>query len=238
MSNDIVGNGMLAKVFEKSYSKGCIFFCSGVSNSLENNPENFNREKILLIDKLASQGDKCFVYFSSILASSQSNDYYRHKWSIENYIIDNSTKYIIMRLPQVAGLTVNNTIFPFFVINIYKKNFIKIIKNSKRTIVDVDDVLKGFDLLYNEGVINEVINFCPSYSFEPIDLANEISWYLNVDLNYKYIDGGTSQECKPSELVRKLGLFSSKDTYIMSIVEKYTSAIISESQKNKNDTKN
>lgn len=228
MDNRIIGNGLLANVFKMSESKDCIFFCSGVSNSAEVNANAFEREKRLLIETLKTQGESCFVYFSSIQSPSKSNPYYQHKFDIEKYIIKHSKKYLILRLPQVAGTTINNTLFPFFISSIHNNRELKIHKNSKRSVIDVEDVLNGFDILHRKKIKNHVLNFCPNFSFKPEEIATAIACYLGVKLRCKYIEGGTEQSCVSSEHVEKLNLFTDKDTYLKDLVRKYTDKIISQ----------
>jgi hypothetical protein len=226
MAVNVVGRGMLARAFGSNDLNECLFFCSGVSNSSEKNINEFEREKNLLIEKMYFHNDKCFVYFSSILSSSRSNEYYNHKFEVEEYISKNSKNYLIIRLPQVAGKVLNNTLFPFLVKSIYSGGILKIFTASKRAIVDVDDIYKGFNLIFKSGVRNKVIDFCPNYSFEPIELAQLISDYLKKDLNVEFIDYESIQECKPSKIVKEFNLFDSKYVYLSKIVSKYTPEII------------
>jgi len=226
MAVNVVGRGMLARAFESNDLNDCLFFCSGVSKSSEKNIKEFEREKTLLIENMDLHNDKCFVYFSSILSSSRSNEYYNHKFEIEQYISQNSKNYLIIRLPQVAGKVLNNTLFPFLVKSIYSGSILKIFTTSKRAIVDVDDIYEGFNLIFKSGLRNRVIDFCPNYSFEPIELAQLISSYLKKNLNVEYIDCESIQECKPSIIVKELNLFDTKDVYLNKIVSKYTPEII------------
>src|SRR5690554_362741 len=226
MMNKTIGHGMLASAFEKSQSQDCIFFCSGVSNSSEMRSSEFDRERELLIKSLKKQHNETFVYFSSILAPSESNAYYKHKLEIEQYIAKNSKKYLILRLPQVAGVTNNKTLLPFFVQRINTGKTVSILRECSRSIVDVEDVVKGFDALYNKGLTNEVLDFCPDYTFHPIELAEIIAEYLKKDLRFKCVDGSSLQKCAPSAEVAQLNLFNKKSKYLIQIVEKYADTII------------
>lgn len=95
----IVGNGDIASVLEDR--KGALFFASGVSNSLltyKENKDQFDRERDLL---LAQDNKLCIFYFSSILAPSCANDYYRHKFKMEMLIKSNFNHYNILRLGNI-----------------------------------------------------------------------------------------------------------------------------------------
>ena len=44
----IIGRGLIASLFKENDYKNTIFFASGVSNSLEDNPQEFLREENLI----------------------------------------------------------------------------------------------------------------------------------------------------------------------------------------------
>ena len=226
MISNVVGRGMLARVFYKNTLEDCLFFCSGVSKSFEKNKEEFDREKELLVENMKIHEGKCLVYFSSILSTLRSSEYYNHKFEIENYIAKNAQQYLIFRLPQAAGKVLNDTLFPFFVRNIYFGNNIKIFSNSTRCIVDVEDVYRGLNLIYRKGIRNSVIDFCPAFSFEPLELAQLIASELNTVLNFELVNQESIQICSPSDDVSRLHLFSHKDLYLKNIVNKYTPEIV------------
>jgi len=83
----IIGNGLIASSFYRYDTSDCVIFASGVSNSNDNNADNFKREKDLVTKVLSENNDLKFIYFSSILAGITNNDYYNHKIDIENLII-------------------------------------------------------------------------------------------------------------------------------------------------------
>lgn len=203
-----------------------MFFCSGVSNSSEVRSSEFNREKKLLIEILTKKKDECIVYFSSILAPSESNDYYKHKFEMEQYIAQNSNEYLILRLPQVAGATNNQTLLPFFIKNIYEEKTLTVYKECTRSLIDVDDVVKGFDALYSESVVNKIIDFCPDYTFHPLELAEIIANYLGKNLKVNLVDSKSIQTCSPSQEVLKQSLFGTKNSYLTKIVKKYSKSIL------------
>lgn len=68
--NIIIGNGLIAQNMEHSCSDNIYYFCSGVSNSQENQVSEFNREEELLTLHLKKCSDMTFVYFSSVMVNT------------------------------------------------------------------------------------------------------------------------------------------------------------------------
>lgn len=238
MAPKIVGRGMIARAFAQSRSDKCLFFCSGVSKSTEKNPEQFEKETRLLNESMDKDGDSCFVYFSSVLAPSESNEYYAHKKRMENLVISNSKTYLIIRLPQVAGSVANDTLLPNFIKKIYLGQNIEVYKNAPRSIIDIDDVVAIFDLVYGSGKRNEIINICPEYSFQPQELVNLISCLLKRQSSCSVLEKTSIQHCESSPIVKKYGyIFGDLNTYLQRVVEKYTPGIIDVLEKNPENIK-
>lgn len=194
MTNDIVGKGMLAKAFEKSLSNECIFFCSGVSNSQETDITQFNREEFLL-NKYLSNRKKIFVYFSSVLASKPNTPYLLHKKRMEDIISKKSKNFIILRLPQVVGESLNNTLLPGLIKSILRNEVINVYSNAMRNLIDVEDVVRIFDLLYKHKIKNMTVDICAKYDIQPIILVNLIANELFKSVNLVEINKESLQIC-------------------------------------------
>ncbi|MCG3704500.1 hypothetical protein L5F68_09205 [Aliarcobacter butzleri] len=225
MNNLIIGNGMFAKAFKKSNAKNCIFFCSGVSSSNEISELKFKREEILIYETLKSV-DKQFIYFSSILAPQMSNEYYKHKINMENIISSISNNYLIIRLPQVVGEVLNDTLFPNFVSSIYQKKVLSIYKESSRTIIDIDDVIQTFDNIYKDNISNKTINLYPEYHFHPLKLMWLISKELNLKPNYYLVNKSSIQQFIEDNTIISYKLKINTNNYLEKIVKKYTKRIV------------
>ena len=61
----IVGNGLIASLFYDVDREDVIFFASGVSNSLETELSEFQREEDLIRETFTQNPDKLFAYFST-----------------------------------------------------------------------------------------------------------------------------------------------------------------------------
>lgn len=236
MHNTIIGSGLLAQHFESSQSENCLFFCSGVSNSTETRTEQFLREKLLLEETISDnkEHNKVFIYFSSVLAPTRSNEYYQHKHQMESIIQNSCHPYLILRLPQIAGAVSNSTLLPTFTRYIYQGVHFKIFKNAARTIIDIQDLVKLFDQINKYTSYNKVINICPGYLFYPEELAIKIAKKLRKKPGYELMDKGTPQECNlgnslEDEIIRSF--FADKDLYLDNVVDKYVPLIIQQLNK-------
>lgn len=229
MDSKVIGNGLLAKAFSKSKASNCLFFCSGVSNSLEKCENLFHREENLLRKSILENKSKCIVYFSSVLASEINNGYFNHKINMENVVTELSSSYLILRLPQVAGAVLNTTLLPTLTKNIYLGDYFKVYKNASRTIVDIDDIVEVFEILQSESIRNTKVNVCPNYSFNPEYLVQLISHTLDISANYDLVDLGSEQLCIPNNNYSgKIisDFFYKKNNYLEAVVKKYVPQII------------
>lgn len=140
----VVGNGLLASKFRScKLPENIIVIASGVSDSSEFRQSKFDREKELVLNH-AEQG-RVLIYFSSCsveLPEKMWTPYIRHKNSMESLIINNKLG-LVYRLPNVVGFGGNDkTMFNFLCSSIRNEKEIIVRKNAKRSLIDVDDVVK------------------------------------------------------------------------------------------------
>ena len=140
----VVGNGLLANKFRScNLPENIIVIASGVSDSSEFRQSKFDREKELVLNH-AEQG-RVLIYFSSCsveLPEKMWTPYIRHKNSMESLIINNKLG-LVYRLPNVVGFGGNDkTMFNFLCSSIRNEKEIIVRKNAKRSLIDVDDVVK------------------------------------------------------------------------------------------------
>ncbi|RXM60929.1 hypothetical protein BOQ60_23605 [Chryseobacterium sp. CH1] len=82
----IIGNGILANALKFYDKDDVIFFASGVSNSLEKEASEFEREISLLKSVVSQNPDKKFFYFSTCSIydpTKTGSPYVIHKLKIE-----------------------------------------------------------------------------------------------------------------------------------------------------------
>lgn len=234
----IIGNGLIADGFSNFEKEGkanfsdLLIFASGVSNSKENNVDNFNREKKLLENNLKEHINKKFIYFSSILVDETDNPYYRHKKEMEEMVINGSNDYIVFRIPQIIGNKGNkNNLSNFFKNAIKNDNSIIILNNDiDRALIDINDLVKIFvqcmfmrnAIIYLSHIeklklINIIIHIGETMGKTKTDIDKLIKIETNIGKYNWNVDN--------SEIVNiaidRLGL--NKEGYTKKIIEKYIS---------------
>ncbi|MES2567373.1 MAG: NAD-dependent epimerase/dehydratase family protein [Bacteroidota bacterium] len=190
-----VGNGMLAKAFRNRKMKAdVILFASGVSNSLENEISEFERERLLLKDVLSTLENKTIVYFStcSIYDDSVNNNaYVKHKLLMENLIKKSGNNYLICRVSNVVGGNGNqNTIFNFFMNKIRDQEIFEVWKNAERNLIDIDDVVFIVSKIIEKGIINRVLNIANRKNYQITDIIEKMETFTGKIAIHKLLDKG------------------------------------------------
>ena len=105
----ITGSGLIARAFIQGGAHalgGTCVYAAGVSNSGCKDEREYQRERVRLDAALAGCGPReRIVYFSTCSIedpSARDSDYVKHKIRMENRIRERE-RYLILRLPQVAG---------------------------------------------------------------------------------------------------------------------------------------
>lgn len=188
----IIGNGQLAKAFQKSQLKDevCIF-ASGVSNSNCTDEEQFKREKILLIDALNANKDKKFIYFSSCALSADEypkNDYYKHKAKMENIIKEYSNNYYIFRLPQLFGdLILHKTLINFIYKSIEHNHKFNIYDEAYRYVIEIDDVRKIVEAYLTNHDSCMTVDIANPHRYKVLDIVKVFEQLLDKKANYEVV---------------------------------------------------
>lgn len=220
----IIGNGLLAKEFNDYYNDdSIIIFASGVSNSKEDDPKEFEREKFLLTNTIALNKLKLLVYFStcSIEDKSQKKSYYiNHKRQMETIIQNCCEKYLIFRLPQVVGISKSPTIINSFVDLILNNKPLNLYKNATRNLIDVNDVYKiSVAIINSENYNNQIINIATPYNVSVLKIVEILEKLLNKKADIRLLDLGEVQEINIEE-IEKLGILFNEN-YIENILQRY-----------------
>ena len=163
----IIGNGFIAQNFQNKIKiikkLKLAIFASGVSNSLTSNNYDFLREKKKIANYKNKINNKTLVYISSCGVFDPSRNqkpYFLHKIEMENLVKNNFKKFIIIRLPEIIGLSLNkNNLINFLYSKIKNNKKFTLYFNSKRNILDINDAIK-LSLAYIEKKMSEKkINF-------------------------------------------------------------------------------
>jgi nucleoside-diphosphate-sugar epimerase len=220
----IIGSGLIAKSFINFKNQDDkIIFASGVSNSLEENDLEYQREINLLKSVLKKNSNKKIIYFSTTSIFNIKSKYTNHKLEIEKFITQNFNNYCIYRLPQIVGKGGNrNNLINFLKQSIIDTKQIIIFTNSLRSILDIEDLvvlcsqtcdLKDKNILNIAGIqfskiedivkiISEKLNMNPILSFRR---EKQDCYIINSD--------------EIDTAIKKLNINS--NNYIQNIINKY-----------------
>jgi len=224
----IIGKGMIAKAFSSySNNKEVIIFASGVSNSLQNDEKEFQREKNLLLKSIKDNINCTFVYFGTCSVDDPelfSSSYVKHKKEMERIIEEKCTRYFIFRLSQVVGKSNSPTLINFIVDKIKNKEPFTIWKNSTRNLIDVDDVFTIADyLIENNLFINEVTNIAAPTSLSIFKIVNIVETLLDIKACYTIEERGGSYNIdtiKTLPILKNMDIYFN-DKYPYLVIEKY-----------------
>ncbi len=191
----VIGSGLMAKTFSNyENSKEVLIFASGVSNSTETDPKQFNREYSLLKNTIALNPDYLLVYFSTLSIEDESvkkRPYIKHKLQLENYIKNHASKYIIARVSNVVGPVGNShTIINYLVNAIKKGEKLDVWKLAERNIIDKEDVKFIIDELLKKKCSNKVVNVALSENILVTAIVSQIELYLQKKANAIYLNKG------------------------------------------------
>lgn len=219
----IIGSGLIANALKKNDSEKFIFFASGVSNSLETRSSEFEREFTLLQNTLKNNEGK-LVYFSTLSVhdqSKQDSHYVLHKLHIENYIKNNCTDYLILRIGNIVGNGGNpNTLFNFLKSQISNDNKFVIHQKARRLLLDIDDISR----FLNSSCVqlkNETINLAYPYYYDLKEIVGAIQKKIDKPAHYDEIDEGDFYMVTFNDTINDFFLGISPDDYLRRLTEKY-----------------
>lgn len=215
---------MIASVFNLNSNNylDYIIFASGVSNSSETNQNEFNREKDLILKTIYENKNLKLIYFSCMLAGIIKNDYYDAKLKNEELIKNETSNYIIFRLPQVIGNQGNsNNLVNFLKYSIINNLEINVYDNVERALIDVEDVVNVVD--YCKDKINcEILNFSYIEKLKVITICNLIGNILNKQPILKIIKNiNNNWNVKNSDIINEAIININSNGYTNEILKKY-----------------
>ena len=220
---NVVGSGLLATAFKEfggTCFAGFTIFAAGVSNSLELNKLEFEREKILL--EKAIQDCRGLVYFSSCSAPFQSSGrpYFRHKMEMERLVLGNPGNFVV-RLPQLVGVNQNKSqICNFIFSHLVKGEEFEVWRFAQRNILDVARIPPILENVISTEYSGGVVNICAYNSILLVDLCEIFERVIDIRGKYRIVDKG-----EPFIISRGPCYFESKEldkeTYYKNLIIKY-----------------
>ena len=225
----LIGRGLIASTF-KHYSDNSevIVFASGVSNSGESNVAEYEREFKLLQQYVSSYSK--LIYFStcSVLDDSlKESSYIRHKLSIEKYISENFSSFIIFRLPIVVGNNTNPFTLTNFLFNKIKNNEkFTLYDRAHRYLMDIDDLGYLLSNIIDIGKFdNKILDICFNNRISVLEIVAIFEKIMNKKALYIIKESGSSYTPNNIEFMNYLKEvnFQIQPTYNNNVIAKYYS---------------
>lgn len=220
----IIGSGFIAARFKKYHKflkkKKIIIYAAGISNSLEVNKKNLERE-VLKIKNFIHNNKKKLIYISTCSVNDESRRrklYVKNKIKIEKIIKQESKEYMIIRLPEIIGKNKNpNTLTNFFYNKIVKGESFTVFKSSRRNLLDIDDAIKNcIKIIRSYRKNKKVINLLNKKFNTPLQIVNNFEKILKKKGIYKL----QNNKIKKWSLKNNYYIYSKKN-YLIKSLKKY-----------------
>lgn len=225
----IIGSGLVASALKHSFSGlECCIYAAGVSNSGCTDPGEFSRERVRLIEALASHTEtERFLYFGTCSVSdpgAAKSAYVQHKLAMEA-LVCHHPRHLILRLPQVAGHTPNpHTLLNFLYARISRSEKFEIWERSTRNVLDIDDIaILVSHLVLQEGAVNETINVANPASISVSDIVAEMAKVVGKPAVFETRASGSSYsiDCARIEPAIRLSGVNLQGNYLERVLKKY-----------------
>lgn len=194
----LIGSGLLAQAFAPTFSQHenvCIY-AAGVSNSACADTREFVRERQRLAEalRLSAHAD-AFVYFGTCSAAdpeAYNTPYVQHKLAMEQLVAAHP-RYLILRLPQVAGKTPNpHTLLNYLYARISRSETFCLWRNARRNIIDVEDAVAVANLLINDPAVrNTILNIANTASHRMEDIVGAMEKAVGKRAVYEIAERGS-----------------------------------------------
>ncbi|WP_417427773.1 NAD-dependent epimerase/dehydratase family protein [Halpernia sp.] len=223
----VIGNGLIASLFKENYRNDVVFFASGVSNSLEKDLAQFEREENLIRETLEENTDKIFVYFStcSIYDSSKvGSDYVLHKLKMEQIIKNNAPQYLILRVSNAVGKGGNpNLLINYLMRSAKEGNTINVHTKATRNLIDAEDIKKIIEEILMSESLNKIVNIAYPQNYSVVEILEIIERFYQKKLDLNLVKSGSSYEINIPETEHYFrdNNLTSKENYLLSILNKY-----------------
>ncbi|WP_426476879.1 hypothetical protein ACP3T3_16360 [Chryseobacterium sp. CBSDS_008] len=220
----IIGNGIIAKAVKSYDRENILFFASGVSNSLETRPSEFEREFSLLKRIHSENKEKKLIYFSTLSIldqSKQKSPYVIHKKEIENYIKTYSENYLILRIGNIVGKGGNpNTLFNFLKTQITSSRAFALHTKARRLLLDIDDICCFMEANCLEGS-NKIINLAFPYYYDLKEIVHAIEKRTNQKACYSEVNEGDFYKVDFGEEIGNFFSGINPENYLETLTQKY-----------------
>lgn len=226
----VIGNGLIASLFtdcDDEISDHVIFFASGVSNSLEDRIEAFEREENLIRETIEAFPNKIFLYFSTCSIydeSKKDSKYVLHKLKMEKIVEQTCPKYLIVRVSNAAGKGGNPHLLMNYIVNSVKNDeVLNVYTKATRNIIDVDDVKNITKSLVRSNLLNRIVNVAYPENYTVAELIGIVENFFKRKVAINTIEEGTSYEINCAEVNAYFTAtkMNNKEKYMENILKKY-----------------
>lgn len=220
----IIGSGLIARAFGQfADDQDIVIFASGVSNSREQDPDAFARERDLLLKQLDS--GLHLVYFGScnVVNPEQDSPYFVHKRAMEQ-LVSTSGRGTVFRLPQVVGRTRNpNTLTNYLRDCIVNDRPLTLWTRAQRNLIDIDDVAMIATRLLDGKEKPSVLSIATPWSLAMPHLVSLFEQVLGRSARVELIDRGEEMHIDSTvaqAVAADIGLDFGPD-YPLRVIQKY-----------------
>jgi nucleoside-diphosphate-sugar epimerase len=226
----IIGSGLLARAFAAAYSQRgdvCIY-AAGVSNSSCTDAHEFARERQRLEDALRQEKHvDVFVYFGTCSVDdleAQNMHYVQHKLAMEQ-IVYSHPRYLILRLPHVAGNTPNpHTLLNYLYARISRSESFHLWGKAKRNIIDVADAAAiAQQLIENKSARNTILKIANEVNYPVTDIVHAMERATGKRAVFDVIERGSEYLIDTSTILPVLNNAGVKfgNGYLENVIDKY-----------------
>lgn len=227
----IIGNGLLARSFAPRFAaqQDIVIFASGVSNSLESDAAQFDRESALLHETL-SRHDGRLVYFSSCGAgelAASATPYMQHKVRMESVVLA-SGRGLVLRLPQVVARTDNpHTLTNFIRDRILGEEAFTVWAGAERNLIDIEHIVAiGTRLIEDDQYGPHPVSIASERSLPMLEIVQVFEDTLGRKGRYTVVDKSSPLHIDTAiakAVAGPLGI-NLGDGYVRRVIQKYYGA--------------
>jgi nucleoside-diphosphate-sugar epimerase len=219
----VVGRGLIARSLEPyaTAHRTTVAFASGVAASTCIDEVQYQRELELLravIREAARNGERV-VYFSGGGAlygdwskPAREEDpprpqtaYGRHQVTCETVLAESGVPHVILRLPNVAGLTANREQLLPSIVGQVLAGTVTVQSAAERDLIAADDFARVTSALLQRVESGAIINVAAGSSIAVDTIVSTVMRELGVSAQVEYVAGGTRQRFSIDRLKGILG---------------------------------
>lgn len=226
----IHGSGLVATAMRRFLpGASAATFAAGVANSQCVDAGEFERERARLVAALELEREaRRFVYFSTCSLAdpvAAATAYGRHKLAMEALVRERHARWLILRMPQLAGASPNpHTLLNYLYQRILRAERFRLQADATRNVIDIEDAAKiAGELVMREGACHEIINVATPCSIPVVEIVGVLERLAGKRAVYDSVVGGTRPSidvARVTPIAGRLGI-QFDEGYLERILQKY-----------------